>query len=25
MFALTITLAIRHTTQLFREEPLPRQ
>lgn len=24
MFALVITLALRHTTQLFREEPLPR-
>ena len=25
MFALVITLALRHTAQLFREEPLPRQ
>ena len=24
MFALVITLALRHTAQLFREEPLPR-
>jgi phosphatidylglycerophosphate synthase len=24
MFALAITLALRHTAQLFREEPLPR-
>ena len=24
MFALVVTLAIRHTAQLFREEPLPR-
>ena len=25
MFALVIALALRHTAQLFREEPLPRQ